>query len=101
VFYRDEHILDENGNIIDLYRVDKGKFICENGIVVSNAMKMSINLTHYRRNLQRKYNITNNIIPTTILSEIKTTGIKTKNKDEVILSQKDLEKELKRLEFEM
>jgi excinuclease ABC subunit B len=34
-------------------------------------MKKAIDLTYYRRNIQNKYNEKNNIIPKTILSEIK------------------------------
>jgi excinuclease UvrABC helicase subunit UvrB len=64
-------------------------------------MRTSINLTNYRRNLQREYNTKHGITPTTVFSEIKEIGIKTKKKDYALISEKDLEKELKRLEFEM
>ncbi|MDD5770575.1 MAG: helicase-related protein, partial [Candidatus Gracilibacteria bacterium] len=97
----EEYLLDENGNQIHLFRFDNGKFLTENGLFVSNAMKTAINLTNYRRKLQREYNEKNGITPTTIFSEIKEIGIKTKNKDYALISEKDLEKELKKLEFEM
>lgn len=100
-FSVEEYLLDENGNQVYLFRFDKGKFLTKEWIFISNAMKTAINLTNYRRKLQREYNEKNGITPTTVFSEIKEIGIKTKNKDYALISEKDLEKELKRLEFEM
>ena len=97
----DEFILDENWNKLPLYRFDKGKFLTIEWLFVSNAMRSAINLTNYRRKLQREYNQANWITPTTVFSEIKDIWIKTKNKDYALHSEKDLEKELKKLEFEM
>lgn len=96
-----DFLLDENGEKIPLFRFDKWKFLTREWIFVSNAMKTSINLTNYRRKLQREYNEKHWITPTTVFSEIKEIGIKTKKKDYALISEKDLEKELKRLEFEM
>ncbi len=96
-----DFLLDESWNKIPLFRFDKWKFITREWIFVSNAMRTAINLTNYRRKLQNEYNIKNGITPTTVFSEIKDIWIKTKNKDYALHSEKDLEKELKRLEFEM
>lgn len=101
IYESEEFLLDENGNKIPLFRFDKWKFLTREWIFVSNAMRTSINLTNYRRNLQREYNTKHGITPTTVFSEIKEIGIKTKKKDYALISEKDLEKELKRLEFEM
>ncbi len=101
IFYVDDYLLDELWNKVDLFRFNKWKFICEDWIFISNAMKTAINLTNYRRKLQREYNEKNGITATTIFSEIKEIWIKTKNKDYALISEKDLEKELKKLEFEM
>ena len=97
----DNYLLDEIGNRVPLYKFDNWKFLTKNWIFVSNAMKNAINLTNYRRKIQWEYNEKNNIIPTTIFSEIKSIWIKTKNKDYTLISEKDLEKEIKKLEFEM
>lgn len=101
VFEREEFLLDENWNKVPLFRFDKWKFLTREWIFVSNAMKTAINLTNYRRKLQREYNEKHWITPTTVFSKIKDIWIKTKNKDYALYSEKDLEKELKRLEFEM
>jgi hypothetical protein len=39
--------------------------------VISEAMRKSINMTYYRRNLQQKYNEEHGITPKTVFSEIK------------------------------
>ena len=96
-----DYLLTENWDKIPLFKFDEWKYFTQDKIFVSNAMKSSINLTNYRRNLQNNYNIKNNITPTTVYSEIKEIWIKTKNKDYALISEKDLEKELKKLEFEM
>lgn len=100
-YHMDEYLLDENGARVPLFRFDKWKFVTSEWIFVSNAMKTSINLTNYRRKLQREYNEKHGITPTTVFSEIKDIGIKTNKKDYSLISEKDLEKELKKLEFEM
>ena len=96
-----DFMLDELGGKIDLYRFDKWKMITKEWFFVSNAMKTAINLTNYRRRIQNEYNQENWITPTTVFSEIKDIWIKTKKKDYALISEKDLEKEVKRLEFEM
>ncbi|MBW7954788.1 excinuclease ABC subunit UvrB [Candidatus Gracilibacteria bacterium] len=96
-----DYLFDENGNKVPLFKFDEGKYFTQDKVFVSNAMKQAINLTNYRRNMQNNYNIKHNITPTTVYSEIKEIGIKTKNKDYALISEKDLEKELKKLEFEM
>jgi len=96
-----DFLLDEHGEKISLFRFDKWRFLTSRWIFVSNAMRTAINLTNYRRKLQDEYNKKNWITPTTVFSKIKDIWIKTKNKDYAIISEKDLEKELKRLEFEM
>lgn len=101
IYYQEEYLLDENGNRVPLFRFDKWKFLTQEWIFISNAMKTSINLTNYRRKLQREYNQKHWITPTTVFSQIKDIGIKTSKKDYSLVSEKDLEKELKKLEFEM
>lgn len=101
IFQMQDFLLLENGAKIPLFRFDQWKYLSKEWIFVSNAMKISINLTNYRRNLQREYNEKHWITPTTVFSEIKEIGIKTKKKDYALISEKDLEKELKKLEFEM
>lgn len=103
IIERNDHdfMLDELGWKIELFRFDKWKFITREWFFVSNAMRLAINLTNYRRRIQNEYNIANWITPTTVFSEIKDIWIKTKKKDYALISEKDLEKEVKRLEFEM
>nr|MDD3719756.1 excinuclease ABC subunit UvrB [Candidatus Gracilibacteria bacterium] len=85
----------------NLYRLDKGKMVNDDGFVVSEAMKTAIDLTYYRRKVQTNYNEKHNITPTTILSSIKDIGINTKKKEYAFLDKQSIEKELKRLELEM
>lgn len=96
-----DFMLDEFGGKIELFRFDKWKFITKEWFFVSNAMKVAINLTNYRRRIQNEYNKENWITPTTVISEIKEIWIKTKKKDYALISEKDLDKEIKRIEFEM
>jgi excinuclease ABC subunit B len=100
---RNDHdfMLDERGWKIELFKYDNWKMITREWFFVSNAMKIAINLTNYRRRIQNEYNIEHSITPTTVFSEIKDIWIKTKKKDYALISEKDLEKEVKRLEFEM
>lgn len=85
----------------EITRVDKGKWVMENGQVVSESMKKAIHLTYYRRRIQHEYNEKNNITPTTVISSIKEVTVKAKKKDYATLDIKSAEKELKRLELEM
>lgn len=96
-----DFMLDELGWKIELFRFDKWKFITKEWFFISNAMKVAINLTNYRRRIQNEYNKENWITPTTVISEIKEIWIKTKKKDYALISEKDLDKEIKRVEFEM
>ncbi len=85
----------------DLYIMDNGKYINEEGLVISRAMKKAIDLTYYRRWMQQKHNEKNGITPKTIYSSIKDIGIPSKKKK---LESKDpisAERDLKRLELEM
>lgn len=96
-----DFILDEYWNPIELFRFDQGKFSTKEWFLVSNAMKTAINLTNYRRKIQNEYNIANNITPKTVISEIKDIWIQSKKKDYSLIDEQTLEKELKKLEFEM
>ncbi|MDD2871276.1 MAG: excinuclease ABC subunit UvrB [Candidatus Gracilibacteria bacterium] len=86
-----------------LYRLDQGKLVNDDGLVVSEAMRKAIHLTYYRRNLQDKYNKENGITPKTVFSEIKDMGLKSNKtkRDYSILDKKDIGKEIARLELEM
>ncbi len=84
-----------------LYRLDKGKLLTDDLLVVSSAMKKAIDLTYYRRWIQQEYNKEHNITPTTVYSAIKDMGIKSKKKDYAVLDKKSVEKEIARLELEM
>lgn len=84
-----------------LWRVDAGKSITAEGIVISEAMKKSIGLTYYRRGMQQEYNEKHGITPTTVYSSIKDIGIPKKKTGIDITDKKSAEKEIKRLELEM
>lgn len=84
-----------------LWRMDQGKLVNKEGLVVSEAMKKAIALTYYRRNLQQQYNQEHNITATTIFSSIKDIGISNKKRDMKITDKKSAEREIKRLELEM
>ena len=96
-----DFMLDELWWKIMLYRFDKWKFVTKEWFFVSNAMKTAINLTNYRRRIQNEYNIANWITPKTVISDIKDIWIQSKKKDYALVDEASLEKELKRLEFEM
>ncbi len=104
-----EKIEDNEKSIIELgnfekheiIRIDKGKWLMENGQVVSESMKKAIHLTYYRRKIQKEYNEKHGIDPTTIISSIKEVTVKAKKKDYSWLDIKSTEKEIKRLELEM
>ena len=84
-----------------LSRLDNGRLIDENWLVISESMRKAIDLTYYRRKIQSEYNKKNWITPTTIFSSIKDMWIKTKKVDYAILDKQSIGKELKRLELEM
>ncbi len=84
-----------------LTRLDNGKLINQDSLIVSESMRKAIDLTYYRRKVQNDYNLKNGITPTTIFSTIKDMWLKTKKVDYSILDKQTLEKQLKRLELEM
>ena len=69
---------------------------------ISESMEIAINETKRRRNIQEKYNEEHNIIPKTIIKEIRDviSNIDSK-KDEKNLSQKEKEKMMIKIEKEM
>ncbi len=69
---------------------------------ISESMEIAINETKRRRNIQEKYNEEHNIIPKTIIKEIRDviSNIDS-NKDEKNLSQKEKEKMMIKIEKEM
>lgn len=85
----------------ELYKFDEGKWINSDGLIISNAMRKSIDLTYYRRWVQNKYNEENNITPTTVISEIKESWMNNKKRDYSQIDSQSIEKEIKKLEFEM
>ena len=84
-----------------LYRLDKAKLLNNDWFVISEAMRKSINMTYYRRNLQQKYNEEHWITPKTVFSEIKDIWIKSKDEKNWKKERYSVEKDLKRLELEM
>jgi excinuclease ABC subunit B len=65
-------------------------------------MKKSIDLTYYRRWIQKAHNETHGLTATTIFSSIKDIGIASKKKKlELSGDPKSFEKDLARLELEM
>jgi len=87
----------------NLIRLDAGKLINNERLVVSESMKRAIDLNYYRRRIQIEFNEKHGITPTTILSSIKDIGIPNpkKKRENQKLSAQDREKEIKRLELEM
>ncbi len=99
-----EFVLEEDNKYLgNLYRLDKGKLVNEDGLVISEAMRKAINLTYYRRWLQDEYNKKNNITPKTIYSEIKDMWLKSNKtkRDYAVLDKKWIQKEIAKLELEM
>jgi excinuclease ABC subunit B len=84
-----------------LARMDNGRLVREDGLVISESMRKAINITYYRRHVQIKSNEENNMTPTTIFSSIKDMGVKVKKKEYSLVDEKTVEKEMKRIEFEM
>jgi len=86
----------------DLYILNKWKYINEEGLIISQAMKKSIDLTYYRRWIQQEHNIKNEIDPKTVFSSIKDIWIPSKKKKlELWGDPKTVEKEITKLELEM
>lgn len=86
-----------------LYRLDAGKLINSERLVVSESMKKAIDLNYYRRRIQIEFNEKHGMTPTTILSSIKDIGIPNRNRkrDAEKLSAEEKVREVKRLELEM
>lgn len=72
--------------------------------IISDSMNVAIKETERRRKIQEEYNIKNNIIPTTIIKEIKETITNTANLDEKPaekMSKKDKQSLIMNIESEM
>jgi excinuclease ABC subunit B len=82
-------------------RVDKWRFINEDNLIISNAMKKAIELNYYRRWIQQEYNKKNWIIPKTVYSSIKEVAVKNIKRDYSIQNEKEINKTIKVLELEM
>ncbi len=86
----------------DLYILNKGKYINQDWLVISHAMKKAIELTYYRRWIQIAHNEKIGATPTTVYSSIKDIWIPSKKKKlELGTDPKIAEKEISRLELEM
>lgn len=96
----DDGEIENNKYLWKIQRADNGKWVNPEGLVISNAMKKSIDLTYYRRDLQIAHNEKNNITATTVYSSIKEIWIP-KKRDYGVLDKKTLQQELRRLELEM
>jgi len=95
-------LLSPNGDKIPLYFFNKGSYITADGLIVSESMRVAINITNYRRSIQMQYNTENHITPQTVLSDIKEIGVKSKKrKKSEGMSTQQKETLLKRLQFEM
>ncbi len=82
--------------------LNAGKFINNQGLVISQAMKKAIDLTIYRRSIQQAHNEKIGMDPQTVYSSIKDIGIASnKKKRELSGDPKAIPKEIKRLELEM
>jgi len=86
----------------DLYILNKGKYINEQWLVISQAMKKAIELTYYRRGVQIAHNEKIGMTPTTVFSSIKDIWIPSKKKkSEWKPDPKTVLKDIARLELEM
>ena len=85
----------------DLFILNAGKYINQDGLVISQAMKKAIELTYYRRWIQQAHNEKHGITATTVFSSIKDIGIPSKKKKFELKDGVSVEKELARLELEM
>ena len=82
-------------------RVDKWRWINEDWLIISNAMKKAISLNYYRRKIQQDYNKKHWIIPKTVYSSIKEVAVKNVKRDYSIQDEKEISKTIKVLELEM
>lgn len=69
--------------------------------IVSDSMKIAIEETERRRSIQEKYNQTHNIVPKTIIKEIRDAISNVEEEKKVKVSKKDKEKLLIKIEKEM
>lgn len=95
------YLIDDTGKKEELYIFDKWRYVNKDWLFLSNSMVEAINLTNYRRSIQKEYNIKNNIVPTTVFSEIKSISLKSKKIKDDLEFEWDLEQRIKALEFEM
>ena len=93
----------DNNTILwkNISRVDKWKWINQDNLIISNAMKKAIDLNYYRRWIQQEYNKKNWITPKTVYSSIKEVAVKNIKRDYSIQSEKEVKKTIKVLELEM
>jgi excinuclease ABC subunit B len=100
---KDKSLLLENLEKEELHRIDAWKLVNSEWLIISEAMRKAINLTNYRRSLQKKYNQENWITPKTVFSNIKDIWVNKKSNKLSLKKWKKwiLEKEIKRLELEM
>jgi len=71
-------------------------------LIVSNAMKKSIDLNYYRRGIQQAHNKKNWLTPKTVFSSIKEVAVSAGTKREYSLTnEKEVKKTIARLELEM
>ncbi len=98
-----EGSLDEEFKILwqKIKRVDKWKFINEDNLIISNAMKKAISLNYYRRWIQKEYNKKHWINPKTVYSSIKEVAVKNIKRDYSIQNEKEIKKTIHILELEM
>ncbi len=86
----------------DLYILNNWKYINQDGLVISQAMKKAIELTYYRREIQIVHNAKIGMTPTTVFSSIKDIGIASnKKKRENAPDPKTALRDIARLELEM
>lgn len=85
----------------DLYVLNQWKYVNNDGLVISKAMKKSIDLTFYRRGIQQKHNEKNGLTPQTVYSSIKDIWIPSKKKKFEGKDPVSVEREIARLELEM
>ena len=86
----------------DLYILNNWKYVNEDALVISQAMKKAIELTYYRRWIQIAHNEKTWMTPITVFSSIKDIGIPSKKKKlSLSWDPKDVKKDIARLELEM
>ncbi|MCH8518275.1 excinuclease ABC subunit UvrB [Candidatus Gracilibacteria bacterium] len=84
-----------------LYFFNKGKYVTDEGYIISSSMKKAMDLTYYRRGLQIEHNKKIGMTPSTIISSIKDIGIPSKKEKLKLRDGVSVEQEIRRLELEM